>query len=107
MATEQIPSGAKGGRSNQCTRRDGLLPTGALHFNSACNGRVLVAAVAAGSVSWFVLVVLSPHLSPALAAAVYAVGALICHQRPERSFHWDGAQLAVCARCTGIYSAPV
>ncbi len=65
--------------------------------------RALVAAVAAGSVSWFVLVVLSPRLPPVLAAAVYAVGALICHQRPERSFHWDGAQFAVCARCTGIY----
>jgi len=28
---------------------------------------------------------------------------VVCHQRPERSFHWHGAQLAVCARCTGIY----
>ena len=46
---------------------------------------------------------LAPHLPPALAAVVYAFGALVCHQRPERSFHWDGAQLAVCARCTGIY----
>ena len=66
-------------------------------------GRGLVAALAAGSVAWFALVVLAPHLPPALAAAVYAFGALVCHQRPERSFHWDGAQLAVCARCTGIY----
>jgi uncharacterized membrane protein len=67
------------------------------------SARGLVAAVAAGSVIWFALVVLSPHLPPVLAAAVYAAGALICHQRPERSFHWDGVQLAVCARCTGIY----
>ena len=59
--------------------------------------------MAAGAVSWFTLVVLSPRLPPVLAATVYAVGALICHQRPERSFHWEGAQLAVCARCTGIY----
>ena len=65
--------------------------------------RVLVAALAAVSVAWAALVVFAPHLPPALAAAVYAFGALVCHQRPERSFHWDGAQLAVCARCTGIY----
>jgi len=60
-------------------------------------------ALAAGSVAWFGLVVLAPQLPPALSAAAYALGALVCHQRPERSFHWDGAQLAVCARCTGIY----
>src|SRR4051812_167741 len=36
-------------------------------------------------------------------AAVYAVGSLICHQRPDRSFFWQGHQFPVCARCTGIY----
>jgi uncharacterized membrane protein len=36
-------------------------------------------------------------------AAVYAVGAAICHQKPERSFHSAGGQWAVCARCTGLY----
>jgi len=54
-------------------------------------------------VSWAALVVLAPDLPPALAAIVYGLGGVICHQRPERSFHWHGAQLAVCARCTGIY----
>ena len=39
----------------------------------------------------------------AWAFAVYSVGSLICHQRPERSFHLWSAQLPVCARCTGIY----
>lgn len=39
----------------------------------------------------------------ALSAAGYAAGSFICHQRPERSFHLWGAQLPVCARCTGIY----
>ena len=34
---------------------------------------------------------------------IFAVGSLICHQRPERSFFVDGHQLPVCARCTGIY----
>ena len=29
--------------------------------------------------------------------------ALVCHQRPERSFWLFGAPVAVCARCLGIY----
>src|ERR1700687_4721962 len=40
----------------------------------------------------------------AFALAMYAAGSLICHQRPERSFHVLGTQLPVCARCTGIYA---
>jgi len=67
------------------------------------SGRVVVAALAACSVAWFALVVLAPELPSALAAVVYGIGGVVCHQRPERSFHWHGAQLAVCARCTGLY----
>ncbi len=37
------------------------------------------------------------------AALIYAAGAIVCHQRPERSFHRDGKQLPVCARCLGLY----
>ncbi len=29
--------------------------------------------------------------------------AIVCHQRPERSFWIFGAEVAVCARCLGIY----
>jgi uncharacterized membrane protein len=36
-------------------------------------------------------------------AAAYWLGALVCHQRPDRSFHLGGAQLPVCARCAGLY----
>ena len=39
----------------------------------------------------------------ACALAIYGAGAVVCHQRPERSFHLWGARLPVCARCTGIY----
>lgn len=39
----------------------------------------------------------------ACAWLAYAIGGLICHQQPERSFQLFGAQLPVCARCTGIY----
>jgi hypothetical protein len=38
------------------------------------------------------------------ALVVYAAGSVICHQRPERSFHLLGGQLPVCARCLGIYA---
>jgi uncharacterized membrane protein len=39
----------------------------------------------------------------AFSAAVYEVGSFLCHQLPERSFHFRGAQLPVCARCVGLY----
>ena len=34
---------------------------------------------------------------------MYAAGSFICHQLPERSFHFQSAQLPVCARCLGLY----
>lgn len=37
------------------------------------------------------------------ATGVYAAAALLCHQKPERSFHWRGVQLPVCGRCVGLY----
>jgi uncharacterized membrane protein len=40
-------------------------------------------------------------------AFAYAVGSVICHQLPERSFFIDGRQLPVCARCTGLYVSGV
>lgn len=39
----------------------------------------------------------------AFALAVYAVGHLVCHQLPARSFHLWAVSLPVCARCAGIY----
>jgi uncharacterized membrane protein len=36
-------------------------------------------------------------------AAIFAMGGVICHQRPDRSFFVEGHQLPVCARCTGLY----
>jgi hypothetical protein len=38
------------------------------------------------------------------ALVMYAAGSVICHQRPDRSFHLLGGQLPVCARCLGIYA---
>jgi uncharacterized membrane protein len=53
--------------------------------------------------SWLVLLVAAPILPIPIAGALYAIGSQICHQKPERSFHFVAAQLPVCARCIGIY----
>jgi uncharacterized membrane protein len=45
---------------------------------------------------WIAAVVFSP-------AIAFPIGHFICHQRPDRSFFLHGHQLAVCARCTGLY----
>jgi len=39
----------------------------------------------------------------ALGLALERGFAIVCHQRPERSFWMFGAEVAVCARCLGIY----
>ncbi|HSK11511.1 MAG TPA: DUF2085 domain-containing protein [Vicinamibacterales bacterium] len=78
----------------------------ATRFQSAAGAGLLGAAVV-----WAALVVAAPSLgrqgggpvSIAAAAGSYLVGAAVCHQRPERTFHLAGAQLPVCARCTGLY----
>lgn len=62
---------------------------------------VVLAALALG---WLVLLVAAPVAPTSLATLLYAAGSFICHQRPERSFHIDAAQLPVCARCLGIYA---
>jgi uncharacterized membrane protein len=61
-----------------------------------------------GAALWVAAVVWLPfHVhhgaSPIVTTAVYGAGALVCHQRPERSFHGRDAQFPVCARCTGLY----
>ena len=53
---------------------------------------------------WLAAIVAAPLLPPLVSAVVYAAGSLVCHQIPERSFHLGGSQLAVCARCVGIYA---
>jgi uncharacterized membrane protein len=70
--------------------------------------RYLALALSWAAVSWtaaLLVVGLQPvhRGSPVLIAAVHGVGALVCHQRPERSFHSRGGRFPVCARCTGLY----
>ncbi len=65
-------------------------------------------AVLACAVGLVGLIVAAPLLRAAdfgaAADAVYKGFALVCHQMGERSFHVAGAQLAVCARCLGLYA---
>jgi len=65
---------------------------------------VLLPILAALAVGWLTVLVTAPVMAAPAAAAVYLVGAFICHQLPDRSFHVDGSQLPVCARCLGIYA---
>lgn len=60
--------------------------------------------VAALAAAWLLLVVAAPVVWTPLATVLYVIGSLICHQIPERSFHVQGSQLPVCARCAGLYA---
>jgi uncharacterized membrane protein len=57
------------------------------------------------TLTWVALVLAAPVIAfgAPTSALVYGFGSLICHQRPERSFHIAAAQLPVCARCFGLY----
>jgi uncharacterized membrane protein len=59
---------------------------------------------------WVLLIVAAPVAlargrTPIVTLAAYQIGSLICHQKPERSFHLAGMQMPVCARCFGLYVA--
>lgn len=68
-------------------------------------------ALAALALVWAVAIVAAPlgraghpgTRTALLATVPYAVGASICHQRPERSFHTQGVAWPVCARCAALY----
>ena len=76
-------------------------------------GTTVVAGAAVAASIWAAALVAAPyavtHDRPGsavflTASGVYAVGAVICHQQPSRSFHLWEAQLPVCARCAGLYA---
>ena len=73
---------------------------------------LLQRAFLAGSALWVAALPLAafaasrpsaPSIVYAFALSVYAIGHVVCHQLPVRSFHLWSASLPVCARCTGIY----
>ena len=59
---------------------------------AALAGAIIIASRASVSVPLY-----------AFSLTVYEVGSLVCHQLSNRSFHLWGAQMPVCARCTGLY----
>jgi uncharacterized membrane protein len=65
---------------------------------------LLAPAIALACLAWLALIIVTPLAEAWLGALMYAVGAVICHQIPERSFHLAGFQLPVCARCVGLYA---
>lgn len=65
---------------------------------------MIAPTLALAALAWLALLVATPVGPASLATVIYSVGAFICHQIPERSFHLGGFQLPVCARCLGIYA---
>jgi uncharacterized membrane protein len=70
----------------------------------------LAAFLTIGACLWIGAIAAAPYAvsshNPVLVAAgvmLYQAAGLICHQRPERSFHVGGVQLPVCGRCLGLY----
>jgi hypothetical protein len=77
-------------------------------------GRPALVLLPVLSLFWASMLIATPYLVSHLqrdpqvirtASVVYVLGAFVCHQRPERSFHPWGTQSPVCARCEGIYLA--
>ena len=66
--------------------------------------RLAAPAAAIVAVLWVMLIVAAPALSAPVGGVLYAAGSVICHQLPDRSFHVNGIQLPVCARCFGLYT---
>lgn len=65
---------------------------------------MIAPALALTALAWLALLIVTPLAPSPIATLMYAAGAIICHQLPERSFHLAGFQLPVCARCLGIYA---
>lgn len=86
---------------------DEYVPQCAPH-TSARGARFVWGALLAVTLLILALVFVAPlllahaYLQPA--NLIYRAFSFLCHQIPERSFHLDGHQLAVCSRCTGIYA---
>lgn len=64
----------------------------------------VILALAALAAGWTAALVAAPMLPATAGAILYAIGSLVCHQIPERSFYVGGFQLPVCGRCLGLYA---
>lgn len=71
---------------------------------------LLAWAIVGASFAWVLLLVwtASPTAVPSASFLVHHFASFICHQEPDRTFHWAVTPWAVCARCLGLYlAAPV
>jgi uncharacterized membrane protein len=59
------------------------------------------------SLAWLGAIIAAPYLLAenhlTSSSILYQFFSSICHQIPDRSFHYWGYPLGVCSRCTGIY----
>jgi uncharacterized membrane protein len=67
-------------------------------------------ALPLAAVLWVVILLAAPVTTSSTsgrpgAVVVYRSAALICHQKPERSFAVNGVPMPVCGRCFGLYVA--
>ena len=79
------------------------LASGVSRKDNAGVASMVAPLIAALASAWVALLVAASYLPVPLAGVLYVFGSVICHQIADRSFHIDGAQLPVCARCFGIY----
>lgn len=60
------------------------------------------------SLAWIALILAAPWLMaerhPLASAALYHGFSAVCHQIPERSFHFRGFPMGVCSRCASVYA---
>ena len=76
---------------------------------SRSSDRIAAGAAAflcAAALGWAVVLPLAPMsiaAAPDVAWVPYAIGRLVCHQQPDRSFATAGVQWPVCGRCAGLY----
>lgn len=68
---------------------------------------MLARLFAGASIAWLAILGIAAALPPdsTIAGGVFRFASYVCHQQPDRSFHWSGTQWAVCARCLGLYAA--
>jgi Predicted membrane protein (DUF2085) len=82
--------------------------------SGARRSQVLRAGLTVAALGWAVLIVVAPAWAghgtgvdrdprATVAALVRVVGARVCHQRPDRTFHLSGRPMPVCGRCAGLY----
>jgi uncharacterized membrane protein len=85
---------------------------GFLLYNGRMQNRLLLAAQKLSN--WFIplaaLAIVAGFLyiaPPGILGKADALGYAVCHRIEERSFHVDGRQLPLCARCSGMYTGAV